>query len=83
MVIGALTNLLDMFQDPNGKVREAISWVMARISEHHADIFTDDSITKQYLQKVLQGINDKPRISNQCCAAIERLAQSTEPLDRN
>ena len=42
MVISALPNLLDMFGDPNGKVREAISWVMARISEHHADIFADD-----------------------------------------
>lgn len=46
VIIQALPNLLNMFVDPNGKVREAISWVMARISEHHADIFADDNITK-------------------------------------
>jgi hypothetical protein len=27
-----------MYQDQNGKVREAISWVMSRICEHHAEV---------------------------------------------
>ena len=53
-----------MFNDPNGKVREAISWVMVRICEHHADIFADDNLLKQFLQKVLQAVLDKPRVSN-------------------
>jgi hypothetical protein len=38
VIVQALQNLLAMFQDPNGKVREAISWVMSRISEHHAEV---------------------------------------------
>lgn len=76
-----MPNLLNMFSDQNGKVREAISWVMARISEHHVEIFSDDNITKQFLQKVLMGVKDKPRISNQCCSAIEKLAISTEPTN--
>lgn len=38
VIVQALQNLLAMFQDTNGKVREAISWVMSRISEHHAEV---------------------------------------------
>jgi hypothetical protein len=46
VIVGAFQNLLNMFADPSAKVREAISWVMCRISEHHADIFQDDGIIK-------------------------------------
>ena len=81
VILSALPNLLEMFADPNSKVREAIGWVMARISEHHADIFADDNITKQYLQKILEGVKDKPRISNQCCSALEKAAASTESVN--
>ena len=44
VVIQALQNLLQMFKDKNGKVREAISWVMSRICEHHADILANPQI---------------------------------------
>jgi hypothetical protein len=30
-----------MFKDKNAKVREAISWVMSRICEHHADVLSN------------------------------------------
>ena len=30
-----------MFNDASGKVKEAISWVMGRLSEHHADVLTN------------------------------------------
>jgi hypothetical protein len=33
-----------MFGDTNSKVREAISWVMSRIAEHHSDLLTNQSI---------------------------------------
>lgn len=46
VILNAFPNLLNMFTDANSKVREAISWVMARISEHHADIFGDETIAK-------------------------------------
>ena len=44
VIIHALQNLLQMFKDKNGKVREAISWVMARICEHHADVLSNPQI---------------------------------------
>lgn len=38
IIIQSFQNLLAMFEDTNSKVREAISWVMSRISEHHSDL---------------------------------------------
>lgn len=33
-----------MFDDQNGKVREAISWVMSRITEHHSDLLINSQL---------------------------------------
>lgn len=33
----AYINLLNMFDDQNGKVREAIAWNIRKLCEHHAD----------------------------------------------
>ena len=44
VIVQALQNLLAMFNDQNGKVREAISWVMSRISEHHAEVLLNQQI---------------------------------------
>jgi importin subunit beta-1 len=56
VVIQALQNLLMMFKDKNPKVREAISWVMARICEHHADVFANAQIINQFMMCVLEAI---------------------------
>ncbi len=40
VIMPGLQNLINMFQDPNGKVREAIAWVMSRICEHHSDVIS-------------------------------------------
>ena len=70
-----------MFKDKNGKVREAISWVMSRICEHHSDVLTNPQIINQFMFCIVEAIADRPRISNQCCSALEKLAQSCEPAD--
>ena len=64
MLMYTLQNLLQMFKDKNAKVREAISWVMARISEHHADVLSDPSIMSQFIFCILDAVKDRPRISN-------------------
>lgn len=64
-------------------MREAISWVMSRICEHHADVLVHPNVIGNFLKNVLMGLKDKPRVSNQCCCAIEMLAGSLEPLDSN
>lgn len=53
---------------------------MSRICEHHSDVLTNQQILPQFMNCVTQAIRDKPRISNQCCQALERLAVSCEPI---
>lgn len=69
-----------MFKDPSSKVREAISWVMSRICEHHADVLVNPQIINQFMLCILESIHgDNPRVSNQCCNALAKLAGSLEP----
>ncbi len=42
VIVPGLPNLVNMFADPHAKVREAISWVMSKICEHHSDVITND-----------------------------------------
>ena len=67
-----------MFSDANGKVREAIAWVMSKICENHSDVITSSPQTiNLVVSAFINSIKDKPRISNQICRAIEYLASST------
>lgn len=79
LVMQAMLNLLNMFNEPSSKVREAITWVMSRICEHHADVLTNQNTIQHFIMATLNALKDKPRISNQCCLALEKLAVSTEP----
>lgn len=38
VILPGFPNLIDMFNDSNAKVREAIGWVISRICEHHSDV---------------------------------------------
>lgn len=44
VIMQSLSNLLNMFEDKNGKVREAISWVMGRICDHHAEVLSNPNV---------------------------------------
>jgi len=77
----ALQGLIDMFADQNSKVREALAWVFQRLCDHHADVISDPQVTPLVMPRIIESLKDKPRISNQCCAAIERLAIGCAPLN--
>jgi hypothetical protein len=64
VIVPGLPNLVNMFNDPHGKVREAISWVMSKICEHHSDVITNDPQTLVNIMPAFIGaVKDKPRIS--------------------
>lgn len=81
IVLPTLPRLLEMFKDPSPKVREAISWVTSRICEHHADVVKGPQVADQVLPILKEALKDKPRISNQCCAAFEKLSAACHPLE--
>lgn len=79
VIMPTLTNLLLMFKDPNSNVRQAISWVFSRICEHHADVIMTQEVSNLVIPVLQEALKDKLRISNQCCAAFEKLAQACAP----
>lgn len=71
-----------MFEDESIKVREAISWVISKICEHHAEVMTQTPEQTSMLVAVLQkSLADRPRVSNQSCSSIEKLAESLAPMN--
>jgi hypothetical protein len=79
VIAQALIQLLQMYSDSSPKVREAICWVFARLSEYHPDIFRDQQVAEQFIPRLMDLISDKPRISSQCCSFFEKLATAHAP----
>ncbi|CDW87040.1 importin subunit beta-1-like [Stylonychia lemnae] len=76
VIIPGIQNLIQMFQDQHPKVRETIGWVMQKICESHSDVITNPTILPVIIPVFIQALQDKPRISNQVCRAIEYLSYS-------
>lgn len=81
VIISALPGLLQMFSEQNPKIREALAWVLQRICEHHPEIVSAPQVTAEFIPRVMEGIKDKPRISNQCCAAFQQLSIAVQPFN--
>jgi hypothetical protein len=64
VIMSALPGLLQMFKEPNNKIREALSWVLHRICEHHPHLVANPQISGEFISRLMQGLSDKPRISN-------------------
>jgi len=83
IIIPGIQNLINMFNDSNAKVREAIAWVVSRICEHHSDVIQHSQILPGLIPVIINALKDKPRVSNHICRAIENLAVSLAPKDDN
>lgn len=63
-----------MFNDSNGKVREAIAWVFSRICENHADVIANKEVLDMLMPIFVNSLGDRPRVSLNTCKCIENLA---------
>jgi hypothetical protein len=53
-----------MFSDSSLKVREAISWVINQICEHHAEVLVaTPELTDHFVKVLVSSIQDFPRVS--------------------
>lgn len=79
----SIGNLINMYSDTSLKVREAISWVINQICEHHAEVLVSSpELTSHFVTVLISSIKDFPRVSIQSCTAIEKLAESLTPIDQ-
>mmetsp|Transcript_7668 Transcript_7668/g.7067 ORF Transcript_7668/g.7067 Transcript_7668/m.7067 type:complete len:82 (+) Transcript_7668:472-717(+) len=79
VILPGLPSLINMFNDPNAKVREAIAWVMSRICEHHSDVISNNQAIHSIIPVFIKSLADKPKVSNQLCHGISNLAESLAP----
>lgn len=49
---------------------------MSKICEYHPGFFTDPISANEIISRIKDELGDKPRISNHCCSALEKLAGS-------
>ena len=69
-----MSNILRMMEDQHGKVREVTAYLFSRLAEHHHEIVTDSVSIQGFMQAMVRGLQDKPRVSNMCCLALNHLA---------
>lgn len=82
ILIPSMENLLKMYSDPSVRVRSAISWLFGKICEHYADIITSNNdITRVFIGTLINSLQDKPKISEYSCLAIDKLAESLQPVN--
>lgn len=82
MVMPGLQGLIGMFTDSSLKVRESLTWVIGKICEHHADILINNNeFTGLFVNQLCNSLQDKPKISQQVCQAIDRLSESVADLN--
>lgn len=79
VIVGTAPILLDLFKDQSVKVREANSWVLSRLCDHHADVLLEPTTLKSFMYQILVALKDLPKISYHCCTALEKLAIACEP----
>ena len=75
-VMPGMPSLLALFNDPNGKVREAISWVFFKICESHSDTMATPEAFSVLIPQLLTSMADRPRVSLNVCKCFENLAKS-------
>lgn len=53
-----------MYKDPSIKVRQAISWMMSKVCENHADVMTQTpELTSLFVETLITSLEDRPKIS--------------------
>ena len=44
------------------------------MAEHHAEILADQANIQNFMMAINNGLNDKPKIANMCCLALNHFA---------
>ena len=70
-----------MMEDQHGKVREVTAYLFSRIAEHHHEILSNPVTIQSFVQATVKSLQDKPRVSNMCCLALNHFATALQPLE--
>lgn len=74
-----MPQLFSLAQHETPKIRETVAWVFGRICEHHAEVLTTGATIETFIQMVIKGLQDSPRVASMYCRALNHLAESLQP----
>ena len=70
-----------MFEDSSIKVREAIAWVFCQVCTTHSDALAcSPEQTALVVDRMVNSLADRPKVSVTLCQAIDKLAESLAPF---
>ena len=51
------------------------------MAEHHAEILADQTNIEKFMTALTNALNDRPRVANLACLAINHFATALQPVD--
>ena len=61
-------------------MREVTAYLFSRLAEHHHEILSNPVTILSFVQAMVKGLQDKPRVSNMCCLALNHFATALQPI---
>ncbi|CAK9438558.1 uncharacterized protein LODBEIA_P27820 [Lodderomyces beijingensis] len=71
----ALPPILDLMEDKNLQVKETVAWCLGRIADMVVDAIDPETQLPQLLQAVVNGLQDHPKVSTNCCWTLINLVE--------
>ncbi|KAI5953311.1 kap95 [Candida jiufengensis] len=71
----ALTPILALIKDQNLQVKETVAWCLGRIADMVVDAIDVEKQLPQLLEALLNGLQDHPKVSTNCCWTLMNLVE--------
>ncbi|KAI3404933.2 kap95 [Candida oxycetoniae] len=71
----ALSPILELIEDKNLQVKETVAWCLGRIADMVVDAIDTQTQLPQLLQALVNGLQDHPKVSTNCCWTLINLVE--------
>lgn len=71
----ALPPILELIQDANLQVKETVAWCLGRIADMVVDAIDINTQLPQLLHALVNGLQDHPKVSTNCCWTLINLVE--------
>ncbi|CDK29081.1 unnamed protein product [Kuraishia capsulata CBS 1993] len=75
LIAQALAPILNLMKDPTLQVKETVAWCLGRIADLVIDAIDINAALPQVIEAILQGLQDHPKVSTNCCWTLINLVE--------
>ncbi|RCK56108.1 Importin subunit beta-1 [Candida viswanathii] len=85
VIAQALPPILNLIKDNNLQVKETVAWCLGRIADMVIDAIDIQTQLQPLLQALIEGLQDHPKVSTNCCWTLMNLAEQlcTDGFDKD